>query len=111
MLHLRQQHFLLLEKIVGANLENSFFLLNGAPFGDVLKAQQDEGVAVIGAQHLAGMQQEDALSDARKFLRDQKSFHHRLVHQGTLQQVVQGRNIPGAVVQREQRLVGRVLGV
>ena len=110
-LHLRQQHFLLLEKIVCPNLEKLLFVLDRPPLRDVLEAQQNERMAVIRTQHLAGVQQENARSDAGKFLRHQKSFHHRLVHQRTLQQVVQRRNVPGAIVQREQRLVGCILGI
>ena len=66
-------------------------------------------MAGIGAQHLAGMQQEYARADAGKFLFDQEAFHHRLVHQRMFQQGVQGRNVPAALVQGEQRPAWRVL--
>ena len=67
-------------------------------------------MAGIGAQHLAGMQQEFARADAGKFLLDQKAFHHRLVHQRTFQQGVQGGNIPAPLVQGEQGPARRVRG-
>ena len=67
-------------------------------------------MAGIGAQHLAGMQQEFARADAGKFLLDQKAFHHRLVHQRTFQQGVQRRDIPAALVQGEQGPARRVFG-
>ena len=108
MLHLGQHHFLLLKKVVGPKLQQLLFVFDGAPLGDVLKAQKDQGMAGIGAQHLAGMQQEFARADAGKFLFDQEAFHHRLVHQRTLQQGVQRRNVPAALVQGEQRLSRRV---
>ena len=66
-------------KIIRPKLENLFFRFDQSPVGDVLKAQQNESVTVIGAQNLAGMQQEYPRTDARKFLHDLKSFHHRLV--------------------------------
>ncbi len=66
-------------------------------------------MAVIGAQHLARMQQEYAMADAGELLLHREAFHHRLVRQRAFQQHMQGRNIPGAIVQGEELAVGCVL--
>jgi hypothetical protein len=110
-LHLGQHDFLLLEKIVAAVLQNLLFMFDGAPLGDVFKAQEDEGMAMIGSQHLAGMEQEDARADARKFLLDQKAFDDGLVDQGAFQQSVQRRDVPATLVQGEERSARGILGV
>ena len=57
------------------------------------------------------MQQEDAVADAGKILFDQEAFHHGLVDQRLFQQQMQRRNIPAALVQREELLAGRVVGI
>jgi len=66
---------------------------------------------VICAQNLAGMQQKYPGADAGKFLHDLKPFHHRLVHQRTLQQVVQLRNVQAPSSSAKSDVLGVSFGL
>ena len=98
-----QQHVLLPQQLV-------LFLLQDAPLGDVLDAEQNGRVGASLVVHLPCVQAHRAMSEAGKRVLDLVAFHHALLGQDFFQQQPELWNVPLPVAQRIERSALGVLG-
>ncbi len=104
MLHLLQQHFLLLQQLRDLPF-------GGAPLGYIFDGQENELVSISLVEHLPRVQEHRASSDIGKFPLDLVTLHHGVLRRDILQQEPKLGNIPLAIAQRVNRTILNVLTI
>ena len=104
MLHLLQQHFLLLEQL-------SDLTFGGTPISDIFECQENEIAGVSLIEYLPRIQEHQTPSDNGKVELDFVSLHHGVLLRNVLQQQPKLGDIPLAIAQPIYRTTLNVLTI